>query len=135
MALEGWRTTQTEARRLAEVVADDDPYIFSRSPRGDTRPAPSAITHAFVRLRRTLDLEHVQLKSLRHFAATQMLAAGVDLRATAGRLGHSGGGATTLKVYAHVVPGADQRAAAVLGALVAAPLAAVAAPQTVVDLR
>ncbi|HEV7789488.1 MAG TPA: hypothetical protein VGP05_10800, partial [Pseudonocardia sp.] len=37
------------------------------------------------------------LKNLRHFNATQLLAAGVDLRTTAGRLGHSDGGATTLR--------------------------------------
>ncbi len=32
------------------------------------------------------------LRSLRHYNATQMLAAGIDLRTAAGRLGHAGGG-------------------------------------------
>src|SRR4051794_13467251 len=38
--------------------------------------------------------------ALRHYSATELLAAGVDLRTVAGRLGHGGGGATTLRVYA-----------------------------------
>ncbi len=54
------------------------------------------------------------LKNLRHFNATQLLAAGVDLRTTAGRLGHSDGGATTLRVYANWTRPADQRAAELL---------------------
>jgi len=46
-----------------------------------------------------------------HNNATQMLAAGIDLRTAAGRLGHAAGGAMTLKVYAHRTRPADQRAA------------------------
>lgn len=38
-------------------------------------------------------------------------AAGVDVRTVAGRLGHGGGGTTTLKVYSAFVAEADQRAA------------------------
>lgn len=52
---------------------------------------------------------------LRHYTATQMIAAGVNLRTVAGRLGHSGGGSTTLKVYAHWTRPADQHAAELLG--------------------
>jgi len=51
------------------------------------------------------------LKMLRHFSATELLTAGVDLRTVAGRLGHGGGGTTTLKIYAAWVSAADQRAA------------------------
>jgi integrase len=35
------------------------------------------------------------VKSLRHYSASQLLAEGIDLRNTAARLGHGGGGATT----------------------------------------
>jgi len=38
-------------------------------------------------------------------------ASGVDVRTVAGRLGHGGGGTTTLKVYSAFVAEADQRAA------------------------
>jgi site-specific recombinase XerD len=51
------------------------------------------------------------LHSLRHYSATELLTAGVDLRTVAGRLGHGGGGATTLKVYAACVAASDRKAA------------------------
>lgn len=34
---------------------------------------------------------------LRRYSATELIAAGVDIRTIAGRLGHSGGGTTTLR--------------------------------------
>jgi integrase len=43
------------------------------------------------------------------------LTAGVDPRTVAGRLGHGGGGATTLRVYAAWVGEANRRAAEILG--------------------
>lgn len=55
------------------------------------------------------------LHKLRHYSATELIAAGVDVRTVAGRLGHSGG-ATTLRVYAAWNSEADQRAAAALSA-------------------
>jgi integrase len=54
------------------------------------------------------------IKSLRHYNATQMLTGGIDLRTAAARLGHSGGGHITLKVYAHRTRSSDQRAAELL---------------------
>lgn len=54
--------------------------------------------------------------NLRHYSAAELLSAGVDLRTTAGRLGHSGGGSTTLRVYAAWTSEADQRASAALAA-------------------
>src|SRR5262245_35603495 len=54
------------------------------------------------------------LHKLRHYSATELINAGVDLRTVAGRLGHGGGGATTLRVYAAWLSEADQRAAAAL---------------------
>jgi integrase len=51
---------------------------------------------------------------LRHFTATQMLAAGVPVKTVAGRLGHSNA-ATTLNVYAHAFESSDVDAAHLLG--------------------
>jgi integrase len=53
------------------------------------------------------------LKELRHYSATQLLAAGTDLNTVAGRLGHAAG-STTLKFYAQFTRPADQQAAAVI---------------------
>jgi len=50
---------------------------------------------------------------LRHYSATQLLAAGTDLNTVAGRLGHAEG-STTLKFYAQFTRPADRRAAAVI---------------------
>jgi site-specific recombinase XerD len=65
-----------------------------------------------------VDLEaaelRTQLQDLRHYAATQLIAGGVDLRTVSGRIGHAGGGATTLRVYTHFLAAADRQAAEVL---------------------
>ena len=54
------------------------------------------------------------IHALRHYSATELLTAGVDLRTVAGRLGHGGGGSTTLRVYAAWVAASDRKAAELL---------------------
>ena len=54
------------------------------------------------------------IHSLRHLAATQMLAAGVPVKTVAGRLGHANA-AITLNVYPAFLASSDQEAAAVMG--------------------
>ena len=61
----------------------------------------------------------LNIKGLRHYTASQLLAARFDLRNTAARLGHGSGGATTLRHYADPVSEVDRRAAAYLAALTA----------------
>jgi integrase len=63
----------------------------------------------------------LNLKGLRHYTASQLLAARFDLRNTAARLGHSGGGATTLPHYADPVSEVDRRAAAYPAKMTAGP--------------
>jgi hypothetical protein len=58
----------------------------------------------------------MHIHQLRHYSATELIAAGVDVRTVAGRLGHGGGGATTPRVYSAWVVEADQRAAESLSA-------------------
>ena len=57
-----------------------------------------------------------------HYSATELVAADVDLRTVAGRLGHGNGGATTLKVYAAWVDEADRRAAAMMASIMPRPV-------------
>ena len=59
----------------------------------------------------------LNIKGLRHYTASQLLAARFDLRNTAARLGHGSGGATTLRHYADPVSEVDRRAAAYLAQL------------------
>jgi integrase len=70
---------------------------------------PDSVTQRYERLVRKLGI-HTTIHKLRHYSATELIAAGVDVRTVAGRLGHSGGGVTTLKTYAAWVSEADQRA-------------------------
>jgi hypothetical protein len=69
----------------------------------------------------------LNVKALRHHTASQLLAGGIDLRNTAARLGHGGGGATTLRHYADPISEVDRRAAAYL--------AQITAPTGAVELR
>ena len=54
------------------------------------------------------------LHALRHYSATELINAGVDIRSVAGRLGHGGGGTTTLKVYTAWLAESDRRYAHIL---------------------
>lgn len=96
--------------RLAE-----DAFVFSGVPDGGTPLTPGSLTQRYDRLAERLGID-TTLHKLRHYSATELIAAGVDVRTVAGRLGHSGGGTTTLKTYTAWVSEADQRAARGIGA-------------------
>jgi integrase len=89
-------------------------YVFSLWPDGRDPLQPDSVTQRVGRLAKRLGIS-AHLHLLRHFSATELLAAGADLRTVAGRLGHGAGGATTLRVYAHPVTEADRRAASLIG--------------------
>jgi integrase len=105
---------------LAGMTVQPSAYVFSPEPGGRTPPVPDSITQRFRRLARRVGVA-TTLHGFRHYTATQLLAAGVDLRTVAGRLGHGGGGATTLRVYASFVPAPDRRAAELLGGMLPRP--------------
>jgi integrase len=98
--------------RAAElgIKLTTDAFVFSGAPDGSTHPTPGALTQRYNRLAERLGID-TNLHKLRHYSATELIAAGVDVRTVAGRLGHSGGGTTTLRTYAAWMSEADQRAA------------------------
>jgi integrase len=96
---------------------DDDAFVFSQAPDHSTPWPPSALTQRYYRMAKKLKLRSTRLHSLRHYSATELIAAGVDIRTVAGRLGHGSGGATTLKIYAAWVDEAGQRAAEAMGGI------------------
>lgn len=105
--------------RTSEAELDGDSFVFSSRLDG-TRPwLPNPLTKRFIRARRAAGLPHFRLHDLRHFMATEMLAAGVPIATVAQRLSHARA-STTLNVYTHAVPGGDREAAEILAALLKA---------------
>jgi integrase len=94
------------------VTLDDDHFIFASGPDGATPSRPSTVSQRYANCAKRLGIR-TTLHRLRHYSATELITAGVDVRTVAGRLGHSDG-TTTLKVYAAWVSAADQHASAVL---------------------
>lgn len=110
------------AHRVAQVelaLASGLPaplWVFSHDA-GVTPWRPDFASREFIRLRRTAGLpDGVRLKNLRHYVATQLLAAGVPLKTVGDRLGHRQL-STTSDVYGAYVPAADQAAAAIMAGL------------------
>jgi integrase len=97
----------------------DDAYLFSNGPMHSEPWNPDWVTHEVADLADAAGVE-LDIKGLRHYTASQLLAASFDLRNTAARLGHSGGGSTTLRHYADPVSEVDRRAAAYLSQLTSA---------------
>jgi integrase len=109
-----------QAVRLPPARLRDDAYLFSNDP-AHARPwNPDWVTHRVAEVAAAAGVE-LDIKGGRHYTASQLLAGGFDLRNTAARLGHSGGGATTLRHYADPVPEVGRRAAAYLAQLTAGP--------------
>jgi integrase len=91
-------------------------WVFSHNA-GATPWRPDFASREFLRLRRRVGIdERIRLHDLRHYVATQLLAAGVPLSVVGKRLGHRQL-ATTSDTYGDYVPAADQAAAAVMAGL------------------
>jgi DNA-binding transcriptional regulator YhcF (GntR family) len=96
------------ARALGLKLAGDA-FVFSRDPAGRDHLKPDSVTQRYSRLAARLGIE-TSIHKLRTYNATELLAAGVDIRKVAGRLGHGSGGATTMRHYSAWISEADQRA-------------------------
>lgn len=105
-ALRRWRTQQVE---MALASGLPDPvWVFSHDA-GVTPWRPDYVTAAFNDIRTQAGVT-CRFHDLRHFAATQLLAAGLSLSQVAGRLGHANM-TTTARTYAHFVQADDRKAA------------------------
>jgi integrase len=89
-------------------------YLFSLAPDASKPLVPDSVSQRYSKMANRLGID-THLHSLRHYSATELISGGADIRTVAGRLGHGGGGTTTLRVYAAWVSEADQRAANTLG--------------------
>jgi integrase len=111
------RRRQLDMLELAGVRASPTSYVFTDELDGGLPWYPDSVSRRFRRLCRREGIAGVRLHDLRHFVATQLLSAGVDVRTVAGRLGHRNA-ATTLNVYAHVLELSDRHAADVMRRLI-----------------
>lgn len=116
-----WRASCEALAAEVDLELSPECFILSSWPDG-TRPLnPDSLSSAFTRTAKELDLRHVHLHSLRHFAATEMLAAGVSPKDTADVLGHANP-TMTLNVYAHSTAERQRAATAAIGRALEGPI-------------
>jgi integrase len=112
-----WERADALARQAGRPLGKDA-FVFASPRPGSTEALrPDSVTQMFDRLRRRVGLEDLHFHSLRHFHATQLVAAGIDVRTVAGRLGHASP-AVTLSVYAAFLPVRDREAAGVIDRII-----------------
>jgi integrase len=106
-ALRAYRTREAERLLAVGVRIGDRTTILTDAYGKPMKPAN--LGHAFSAFARAHGLD-VVYHSLRHTSASVQLAAGVDVRTVAGRLGHANP-TTTLARYSHLLTQADRDAA------------------------
>jgi integrase len=107
-------TAAALATYQARVGSEPGRFVFAHA---DGRPwLPNHVTKRFIAARTAAGLGGFRLHDLRHFMATQMLAAGVPIVVVSQRLSHARA-STTLNVYAHSVPGGDRAAAELIASM------------------
>jgi integrase len=113
-SLRGHRDRREALVSAAGGHLSPDSYVFSSAIDGSVPWYPNSISRVFRKFADQASAPDVRLHDLRHYVATRLLSAGVDIRTVAGRLGHRDA-STTLNTYSHFIPETDQKAAAVLG--------------------
>ena len=106
---------QWAARVGVKLVAN--PFVLSRTADGSDPCRPDTLSHQFGELVAKLwpsksGKPAWHLHDLRHYAATELIGAGMDVRTVANRLGHADA-STTLKIYAHPLSERDREAATI----------------------
>jgi integrase len=115
--LRAHRVLVDQTAQAAGVTLVADPYVLTMDPTAGQPWKPDTLGQAFGRLCAAAGVNGFTIHSLRHFAASYLIAGNIDVRTVAGRLGHSDA-TTTLRVYAHLVESRDQHAADLLGGLI-----------------
>lgn len=111
-------TVQLLVRHRADTRPLRNPLdLVFRGTAGDGWLSPPAVSIAFRRAVRSVDVPVVRFHDLRHTHASLLLQSRVNPKVVSERLGHSSV-AFTLDTYAHVLPGMQADAATQLRALV-----------------
>ena len=122
--LRAHRREALELGLAAGAPPQPDDWVFPRQP-GSIEPLPpDRISQAWQRLRTDVGVD-ARLHDLRHLHASLLLDSGESIATVSGRLGHEpNNNSALLRRYTHMMPGADTRAAELMGeALKGRPLA------------
>ena len=114
--LEQHRRDATELAETLGVPLRGSAYLFSLTPGNESPLRPDGVSARFAKV---ADLAGARCRfhDLRHLCGTQMIAAGVDAKTVADRLGHSTP-VVTLAFYTHSVSETQRQAADVIGAVI-----------------
>jgi integrase len=108
-----WREQQEGRLAIGLGKAPPDSQVlatFNGKPQ-----SPNAVTKSWPRAVAAIGMPGVTLHSLRHTHASMLIASGMDVLTISRRLGH-GSPTITLRVYGHLIHGADDRAAQIIDA-------------------
>jgi integrase len=103
---------ETLATQLGLTVRVDG-FVFSRSPVGSEPIRPDVVTKFTIRAAARVGVK-THLHMLRHFSATQGIAAGYDPVTVAARHGHADP-SITMRIYAHALEQRDRELATAIG--------------------
>ncbi len=120
LAIQRWKARCEFVAADVGAAFGPDCLIFSGTPDGLGPINVNTVTSVFHRVATRLGMSSIHLHSLRHFAATQLISAGVDPRTAASRLGHANP-SMTLRVYAHPTSETEQHAAEVSASVLIEP--------------
>lgn len=120
--LDAHRARCAERALACGVALPGDAFLFSGAVDGSRPWRPDSTSRRFRQLRDAVGLDpEIHLHSLRHFVVTTLLGAGVSIPQVAGRVGHEGGGHTTLSVYSHFLEPRDREVAELLARILHRP--------------
>ena len=108
-ALRAHRASQLEQRLKAGAVWEDFDLVFTTG-RGRPLDGNNLRTRSFASLLARAGLPPMRFHSLRHAAATILLAEGVNVKVVSQMLGHADI-TTTLRIYGHLLPSMQEQAA------------------------
>jgi integrase len=128
-----WQAQVVAWAEKAGAKLPKDAFVFSPFVEATTPFRPDNVTSFFIRVRDAVGAPNVRLHDLRHFTATQLIGAGVDVRTVAEQLGHTDP-SLTLRVYSHVIEERGRAAAAIMGQVLAPTKKALSAAKKPAEL-
>ena len=116
-ALKRWKRAQSEERLVMGEGWQGAEHDLVVTEHDGSPLHPKALTRRFHSSTKRGGLPIIRLHDIRHSYATAALAAGVPVKVLSQRLGHADV-SMTLRVYAHVLPGDDEAAAALVASVI-----------------